>query len=200
MTDINELYEEFKGCEIDYNCRPYKVVDVHAKWGINTIWFLLEGLRKPYGHVEISEGDFYYALNEKKKDDVIEKYMPRNGEGETKASQVVTAMNKLIYKWWNDGDVFDNTKGLKEGCNDLSSYANWLYIHTTENARAIMDTVYDCKNDDDYDVLLNNLGDELLLNTELLKEYEKMDKEGTIYKCNGMFKFEQPVDDEDDWY
>lgn len=52
------------------------------------------------------------------------KYMPDYGEGETIASQAVTAVNKLIYKWYNDGDVFDNTKYLEGWWNDLSSYAN----------------------------------------------------------------------------
>lgn len=41
-----------------------------------------------------------------------EKYLPCRGEGETKATQIVTAINKLVYKWYNDGDVFDNTHYL----------------------------------------------------------------------------------------
>lgn len=42
-------------------------------------------------------------------DEVIELYLPDRGEGKTKATQIVTAVNKLIYKWFNDGDVYDNT-------------------------------------------------------------------------------------------
>ena len=53
-------------------------------------------------------------------------YLPARGEGETKATQIVTAVNKLVYKWYNDGDVFDNTGALSGWANDLSSYANWL--------------------------------------------------------------------------
>ena len=67
---------------------------------------------------------------------IIDKYMSSNGEGETKASQVVTAINKLIYKWYNDGDVFDNTHHLKGWWNDLSSYANWLYKNVFESKHA----------------------------------------------------------------
>ena len=63
---------------------------------------------------------------------LIEEYMPWRGEGDTKASQVATAVNKLIYKWWNDGDVFDNVhSGMDGWVNDLSSYANWLEKNTT---------------------------------------------------------------------
>ena len=38
-------------------------------------------------------------------EDTIDKYMPSSGEGETMASQIATAINKLVYKWYNDGDV-----------------------------------------------------------------------------------------------
>ena len=62
-------------------------------------------------------------------DAVNEKYLPAEGEGETMATQICTAITKLVYKWYNDGDVFDNTHSLSGWgwCNDLSSYANWLY-------------------------------------------------------------------------
>ena len=63
-------------------------------------------------------------------DGIIDKYLPTKGEGETKATQIVTAINKLIYKWYNDGDVFDNTYHLEGWANDLSDYANWLYENT----------------------------------------------------------------------
>lgn len=134
----------------------------------------------------------------KKQDMLIDKYMPMSGEGETVASQAVTAVNKLIYKWWNDGDVFDNTHGLSGWMNDLSSYANWLYAHTTDKAKYILKSVYACDSDDDYDYLLKLLAEELL-NEELLNEYEKMAKVGTIYECDGMFRYEEPSDDDDDW-
>ena len=43
------------------------------------------------------------------------------------ATQICTALNKLVYKWCNDGDVYDNTYGLDGWANNLSSYANWIY-------------------------------------------------------------------------
>ena len=53
----------------------------------------------------------YYDLI--KFEELNKKYLPERGEGETKATQIVTALNKLIYKWYNDGDVFDNTYHLE---------------------------------------------------------------------------------------
>ena len=129
-------------------------------------------------------------------DGINDKYLPMRGEGETKATQIVTAVSKLVYKWYNDGDVFDNTKYLKGWANDLSSYANWLYHHTTEWAQKILDTVYDCYSDSEYEDLLQELTDELL-KEEYLAEQDKIKKEFSIYNYEGKFKFVEY--DEDDY-
>ena len=72
---------------------------------------------------ELLEGvswDYY-----KKFKDINEKYLPDEGEGDTLASQIVIAINKLVYKWYNDGGVYDNVNsGLRGWADDLSSYAN----------------------------------------------------------------------------
>lgn len=135
----------------------------------------------------------YYDKFEK----LIDKYMPMSGEGETKASQIVTAVNKLLYKYYNDGDVFDNTHHLEGWANDLSSYANWLY-ENTKNAWKILNKITTCYTNEDYEDLLKELADELL-NEAYLVEQNKEEKVGTIYDCDGKFKYEEPEDDEEGW-
>ena len=128
---------------------------------------------------------------------LIEKYMPMRGEGETVASQIVTAVNKLIYKWYNDGDVFDTTHHLEGWANDLSDYANWLY-ENTKDAWKILNKISDCVTESDYEDLLQELAD-TLLNEEYLAEQNKAEKIGTIYDCDGKFKFVEQ-DDEEGYY
>ena len=143
--------------------------------------------------------DWYYY---DKYENLIGKYMPMRGEGETKASQIVTAVNKLIYKWYNDGDVFDNTYNLYGWVNDLSSYANWLYNNTDTKDTLLF--IRDCDNESDYEDLLKFLADDLF-NEEFLEEQDKLEKVGSIYECNGFFEFdynygnEEEEDEEDDW-
>lgn len=135
-----------------------------------------------------------------KYENLIDKYMPSYGEGETKASQIVTAVNKLVYKWYNDRDVFDNTYDLRGWANDLSDYANWLYDNT--DAKGILMSIRDCWVGSDYEDLLKNLAD-ALLDKEFLEEQNKIEKVGSIYDCRGFFKFKGGYDedeDEDDWY
>lgn len=123
------------------------------------------------------------------------KYLPDVGEGETKAAQIVTALNKLIYKYYNDGDVFDNTYYLSGWANDLSSYANWLHYYTTEDTQKILNKIKTCYTDEDYEDLLKELADNLF-NAEYLAEQNKLEKVFTIYDCEGKFKFEE-LEEED---
>ena len=128
---------------------------------------------------------------------LIDKYMPKQGEGETVASQIVTAVNKLLYKWYNDGDVFDNTHHLEGWANDLSDYANWLYENTKDSWK-ILNKIVDCTTESEYEDLLQELADKLL-NEEYLAEQSKLEKVGTIYDCDGKFKYVEQ-DDEEDYY
>lgn len=68
------------------------------------------------------------------------KYMPDYGDGDTMASQAETALNKLVYKWYNDGDVYDNQHGMAGWANDISGSANWLANHFP-GAKAILDRI-----------------------------------------------------------
>lgn len=128
-----------------------------------------------------------------------DRYLPIRGEGETMATQIVTAVNKLVYKWYNDGDVYDNTYHLSGWANDLSSYANWLYKYT--DADSILASIISCFNESDYEDLLKRLTDKLFNEEYLMEQNEKKSVE-TIYKCDGMFKYEEyeDEDEEDDWY
>lgn len=126
---------------------------------------------------------------------LFDMYLPERGEGETKATQIVTSVCKLIYKWYNDGDVFDNSYVLEGWANDLSDYANWLWEYT--DADEILDKIYICYNNSDYENLLQELADKLL-DANVLAKMNEEEKVGTIYKCDGKFQFIED-EDEEDW-
>lgn len=128
---------------------------------------------------------------------INKEYLPNMGEGETKATQIVTAVCKLVYKWCNDGDVFDNTHHLDGWANDLSSYANWLAAYTPES-KDILNKISGCWSAGEYEDLLKELADSLL-DENYLTQQNEFEKIGTIYECEGRFKFVEPYDDEDDW-
>ena len=126
---------------------------------------------------------------------IIDKYMPTWGEGETMASQIATAINKLVYKWYNDGDVFDNTYNLPGWCNDLSSFANWLYKYV-EPTREILESIADCEGEDDYAELLYDLCDRIL-GSGYIDRFASTPKLGSVYEELGRFIFKEHYDEED---
>ena len=129
-------------------------------------------------------------------DEINDKYLPSRGEGDTMATQVVTAVNKLVYKWYNDGDVFDNSGySLNGWCNDLSSYANWLWQNIA--VYGILERVWYCFNGDEYEDLLAELAD-YCLTDELLDSLAKRPKVGSIYDCDGPFVFDM-CEEEEEW-
>lgn len=121
---------------------------------------------------------------------VTGKYLPDFGEGENMATQTVTAVAKLVYKWYNDGDVYDNRYMMEGWCNDLSSYANWIYkfVGDETGADVILDGIADCYNDGDYEDLLKELAD-TLYDEEWLGRISKNELIGSIYDCDGRFRF-----------
>lgn len=127
----------------------------------------------------------------------MSEYLPDMGQGETMATQIVTAVTKLVYKWYNDGDVFDNTGFLQGWVNDISSYANWLAEYA--GAKDILDGVYDADSDG-YEDLLRKLTDRLL-DIEYLEKMNKVPAKGDIYTCEGDYRFvEEEEEEEEEWW
>ena len=136
---------------------------------------------------------------------LVKKYVAPSGEGTNMATQAMTAVNKLIYMWYNNGDVYDCTNRKYAWGNKIESYANWLYKYT--QCEDILDAVRDCHSDEEYEEILENLAYEFL-NPNYLEYLEKMPKVDSIYTCEGPFQCEYGVysydcsgdmDDDDGW-
>ena len=127
---------------------------------------------------------------------ICDKYLPASGEGDSMATQIVTAITKLVYKFYNDGDVFDNTYALEGWANDLSSYANWLYIFINLKE---LDEIIHITTEDEYSVLLFKIANKCM-NEEYLEQYKDEPKKGSIYDCDGPFMFANNEESDDDYY
>ena len=123
----------------------------------------------------------------------IDEYLPSEGEGDTKATQLSTAVSKLVYKWFNDGDVPDNVHSSLIGwANDISSYANWIDEYYDNS---FYDKYIKCYCKSDYTDLLFNLVKQV---DSEIDSYADEEKVGSVYDCDGSFKFEEYEDDEED--
>ena len=127
--------------------------------------------------------------------EITDKYLPAVGQGDNMAQQAVTAMCKLVYKWYNDGDIYDTTNYHLEGwANDLSSYANWLHKNT--NIAKELEDIYTAECSEDYEHLLKRCADKLL-NEQVLEKLATRKATGSIYDCTGCFVWEDTQEDED---
>lgn len=130
---------------------------------------------------------------------IIDTYMPDEGEGDTMASQMVTAVNKLIYRWYNDGDVYDTVNTcFNESFNDLTSYANWLYEYGPSGVNTTLKKIFRCEEASNYEDLLKSLADQCF-NPQVLDDLKHKEKQGSIYKCDGPFEYSEYNDEEGPW-
>ena len=111
---------------------------------------------------------------------LIDKYLLSVGQGENKASQLVTAANKIIYGWYNNGDTISGNG------NDLTSYANWIdkYIKEPEIRKILKDNFIDY-NDTYYlsEIILPLI--KFVFREDFLEGLASQEIEGDIYECQG---------------
>ena len=202
--NVEEIEETNEAKEIEVNeediiTDPENVDEVEESKGtyLEVLESDLKEMGKEASVEELTESVDWGYFNKFK--EIDDKYMPDSGEGETLASQVVTAINKLIYKWYNDGDVYDNVNSSMIGwANDLSSYANWLNKYCKPASR-ILDSIYGCSSDDEYEGILKALADKCL-SEEYLETIKDEPKQGTIYDCDGPFEFKEDNGEDDEEY
>ena len=126
-----------------------------------------------------------------------DKYLPCRGDGINMATQAVTAINKLVYKWYNDGDVYDNTHYLTGWCNDISGSANWLATYVPET-EVILNRVWNIYSESEYEDILKEVAD-IVFDEQLLAKLETQEKQGDAYSEDGNFEFIEEDEDEEYW-
>ena len=127
-------------------------------------------------------------------------YLPPQGDGDTQATQAVTALCKLVYRWYNDGDIYDNHYSMQGWANDISGSANWLYKHIPAT-QPILEEIYDVVSDDGYELILRDLTN-VVLDAQLLSELDQLPKDGDAYMEDGPFSFDENLyeDEEEEYY
>ena len=140
-------------------------------------------------------------------DELTAEYMPKRGAGDTMLTGLLVAANKIIYRWYNDGDVFDNIQnGLDGFANDISGSANWLVKYSTPQIRQILYTVGSTNTEAKYGKLIEDLEkalDEFAKNEHLVDIFNSKPLHGDPYDEDGPFEFidkSYEEDMEDDWY
>lgn len=134
-------------------------------------------------------------------DALEDKYLPAHGDGDNMATQAVTAASKLIYKWYNDGDVYDNNYGMDGWCNNISGSANWLYEYIPEIRKAL-NKICDISYGDEgaYEHILKEVAD-IIFRDDFLAGLAKRPHVGDAYDEEGPFSFNEydEYDEDEEW-
>ena len=123
-------------------------------------------------------------------DPVLDNFLPPNGEGTNLAQQFTVATNKLIYGWYNNKDVYDNTHNITGGDDNLSSYANWL-ASRDDTCKQILNKIKDVKLYGQYEDILKVLADYVWTQKDF-EELLNTPKTGSVYNATGDYKWEPP--------
>ena len=151
--------------------------------------FLKESIQKKAMR-KLTESHSWSDFKSTKSDILSKKYLPEYGDGNNQATQAVTAASKLIYKWFNDGDVYDNNYALEGWANDISGSANWLYNYV-EGAADILNRIKRIDSEDEYVDILWDIYN-LVFDKDLLAELKTKPKVGDAYNEEGPFEYTEP--------
>lgn len=144
--------------------------------------------------------DYNNSWNEFDKFEKINSYLVDSGEGDTLANQIATSVSKIIYRYYNDGDIYDNQQPMgsidvENAMEGLSSYANWLAQHI-DGMEQILEQIRFVQNDHDYINILYKMAE---LAESLIDDYKDSPKEDSVYNCDGEFDIIDYYDTEDTW-
>lgn len=118
--------------------------------------------------------------------------VPRSGKAPTVAGEIVRAVNRLAYRYWNDGDLFYEDYG-RETCGSSAAY-----LYEIEPFYELLTDMVDM-NGDAYERATNQLCDiaqDYLLDTpELFGEINEHDsRSDREYDINAISEFDEPHD------
>ena len=136
---------------------------------------------------------------EKRNQVLFDKLVPGQGDSEFVEGEMIRAMNRLVYRWYNDGDKFWEGYGTETAGPAHSFLVNSPEIPSEERRRfeKLFDAVVGKYGDEVYEKMLNDLAEAVLTYVEGIPEdqYQKLEQ--------GMFnyepEYEEEEEDEDDY-
>lgn len=106
----------------------------------------------------------------------FDELVPSSGSAETKAGEIIRAMMRISYRWWNDGDYFFDGYGL-ETCGPAAAYLSKIdesfkskITHIIDSSALDTGKSYEEKYEKEINELQNDVINYILNNPNLLME------------------------------
>ena len=132
------------------------------------------------------------TVNEEKLESLFETYVPARGKADTVTGEIVRAVERIIYRKWNDGDRI----GVDYGNETCNSAARYLISICDDNVKKTINMMWGEYDDSFYDFCIEQLEEAVLKFLESHPECNEMKND------NDMLAYDAPEDytykDEDD--
>lgn len=155
--------------------------------GLNRAGLLKMAVQYSEAHELILDLDEAYR---NRLDELFDELVPSSGKAGSMAGELVRAVSRIAYRYYNDGDMLDVGYG-RETCNPAGRF---LSMHGDENIRRNIDRLGKHVSEERYEVLLQGL---IRAAVDYIEAHPELKNEET----EDMFKYFDPkrdFDDEDD--
>ena len=147
---------------------------------------------------------------EKKNDALFDELVSVEGASETKAGELVRAVNRIGYRFWNDGDMIGVEQG-NETCNAAARFIMEVYDGT--EMEGLVSAMWGMQNEKVYEYSLDLLFDSMVRyidghpelktepNDEDMFEFKELSDEDWYEEDEDDYMFQEPwaVYEGDDW-
>lgn len=131
--------------------------------------------------------------------EMYEKYVPSMGKADTVLGEIIRAVSRIIYRWYNDGDRFTDDYGVE------TAGSSALYLRDHQPVQAISKIIASEGPSYDYDRFISHLDQALLDLLHNESEVEKLANQSNSinsvsdYYDDAKREFPQDDEDEDGW-
>ena len=145
--------------------------------------------------------EFVGGTLEKRNNVLTDKLVPGSGAAETVEGELMRAINRLVYRWYNDGDYFYKGYGA-----ETAGPAHSFLVNSNQIEFPLQSTLTSTFNkamnadEDEYERLIKFALEKVVDHVEATPEdeYTKLDKE--MFDFESEFKDEEDYDDDYDDY
>lgn len=131
-------------------------------------------------------GDLW-TKNEKALSELFFELVPPSGKAESKAGEIVRATNRIIYRFFNDGDHI----GIGYGRETCNAAARFLLTEAGVKVADFVGHLWGLPYEDEYERYLDYLGDAVI---ELIHDHPELREQPT----RDMYDYDDPEEDYDD--
>jgi hypothetical protein len=148
-----------------------------------------DSLRRDLEKLSLAEGkllkEFVGKELEDRNEPLYDKLVPGNGDAETVEGEMLRAINRLIYRYYNDGDKYYEGYGT-----ETAGPAHSFLVNANHPLKSMMYRLFkEFISDDEYERMLKDILD------VILDHIESRQGEYTKNTLGGMFKYEPEFED-----